>query len=160
MTFKRLEWSPAFELGVREFDDEHRKLFELVNDVGSSIEARDYPRCHALSDQFISAFERHMADEESMLVRVGFPDIQAHQALHARLKSEAQALRTACDAPGDGRLMKACHERMLNCLIDDVVGGDSQFKSYIENYRHAQKDVKPDVPERSPSSSARNRCAQ
>jgi hemerythrin-like metal-binding protein len=159
MTFKRLEWSPAFELGMRQFDDDHRKLFEIVNDVGSSIEARDYSRCHVLCGQFVSTFERHLAEEESYLVRIGFPDIQGHQALHARLMSEAQALKTACDAPGDGRLMKACHERMLNCLIDDVVGGDSQFKSYIENYRHGQKGVTSDVPKKSPSSSARNRCA-
>jgi hemerythrin len=132
----KVEWSPTFAVGVRELDDEHRELFNLVGEAGNAIEARDYSRYRVLSGRFVDGLERHFAKEEAFLIRIGFPAAQRHQAYHASLMTEAQALKKTCDGPEDDRLLHVCYERILKCLMDDTLRGDLGFKSYVDYHGH------------------------
>jgi hemerythrin len=158
MAIDKPEWSPTFDLGVKDLDDEHRELFKFVGAVRDAIEAREYRKCHSLSEEFLAALGRHFANEEAFLARVGFPGVDKHQDFHASLISEAQALREGCNAPGDGRLLTDCYDRMVKCLMDDVVRGDLEFKSYVEFHGHKNSKsgnlgVLPSTRTRNPRSS-------
>jgi hemerythrin len=143
MPVQKTEWSPDFDLGVPEIDKEHRELFNLVGAVGGAIEERDYRLCRLLSLQFVTALDAHFTNEEAILARIDFPGAREHQALHAAIKNDARALIEACDAAADGKLVATCYERMMACLMDDVVRCDHELKSYAEVQGRKQRDKSP-----------------
>lgn len=85
--FKLFAWSDAFVSGVRQVDEQHKVLIDLINRVGEvciserEINQRDYERaCAALMDYA----REHFADEEAYMERCGLdPRFQrTHRAAH------------------------------------------------------------------------------
>lgn len=132
-----LKWSPTFETGVPEIDDDHRKLFALVEAIREGIAKRDTTLTRASVKEFIVAAENHFTKEEEILVRIGFPDIDAHKVSHASLVTKATQLKQVCNGEMDPEKASACYDEIVAFLLDDIVRGDSQFKSYLNHYGFA-----------------------
>jgi hemerythrin len=128
----KLTWSPAFETGVADIDSDHRTMFALANEIGEGIAKQD-KTFRAKLQRFIALTEAHFAREEELLVRSGYPDAEAHKAYHASLMAKAQELKAICDAKGDSEQAGGCYLALVDFLIDDVVRGDTQFKSHLDD---------------------------
>lgn len=135
-----LKWSPSYETGHPEIDSDHRNLFALVEAIREGLAKRDAGPIISLVQDFIDASERHFAKEEKILVRLGFPDIDAHRIYHASLLAKARQLRDVCGAEIDSEKADACYKELIAFLIDDVIKGDSQFKSYLDHYGIARRE--------------------
>lgn len=133
-----LRWSPTFETGVAEIDDDHRTMFALATAIGDGIAKRDEAFRAALQ-QFIALAERHFAKEEGILVRAGYPGVDKHKAYHAALLAKAQQLKAICDGKDDPTQAGECYIALVDFLIDDVVRGDTQFKSFLDTEGLARK---------------------
>lgn len=128
------KWSPAFETGEPEIDKDHRALFALANSIGEDVGKRGSCSCSAHVKDFIDLAERHFAKEEKILARFGFPDLEAHKVYHASLLAQANRLKQVCDAATDPEAAEACYGELVAFLVDDIVRGDSQFKSYLDHH--------------------------
>jgi hemerythrin len=133
-TLDGLKWSTAFEIGVAEIDTQHRHLFALAEAVGTGLAKRDIGLAAAKVREFIEAAQRHFASEERILARAGFPEIEAHKVYHASLLAKAKELDAMCDIEANVHQADACYREVLAFLVDDVVRGDSQFKSYLQHH--------------------------
>ena len=83
-------------------------------------------------EEFISALQAHFAKEETFLERVGYEDVEKHKQYHQSLLTKAKELKRLCDEEGEGHKIEDCYTEAVDFLIDDVVRGDSAFKSYIQ----------------------------
>jgi hemerythrin len=128
----RFKWSPLFETGIADIDGDHRALIALATAIGDGLARRD-ERFRATLQEFIDAAEKHFTKEEDILGRAGFPDLDAHKAYHASLLTRAKELRKICDAEGDAEQAASCYSGLVDFLIDDVVRGDTQFKSFLDH---------------------------
>lgn len=126
-----LRWSPTFETGVAEIDDDHRAMFALATEIGDGIAKQDAGFRTALQ-QFIALAELHFAKEEDILVRAGYPNVDRHKAYHTALLTKARQLKAVCDRKDDPAQAGKCYGALVEFLIDDVVRGDTQFKSFLD----------------------------
>jgi len=90
-----LAWQEAYECGEATIDDEHRELFALANRVidallGSGAGAQDVL---AALDGLIAHVARHFADEEAILARLRYGDLEPHRRAHEGLVRRALWLR-------------------------------------------------------------------
>ena len=129
---KPLAWSPTFETGIAEIDEDHRRLFALAESIRDSMTRQDRNHCVALVHEFIGAAENHFAKEEAILDRADYPEAGAHKSYHAKLQDKATRLKQVCDVEQDPQKAKECYDELIVFLIDDVVRGDTQFKSHLE----------------------------
>jgi hemerythrin len=129
-----LKWSQTFETGVTEIDDDHRHLFRLADAVRESIVKEDMAQSSTTLQHFIDAAQQHFVREERILAQLGFPDLAAHKVYHSSLVAKARQLRLVCDIEVNAAKADACYTELVAFLIDDVVRGDSQFKSYLQHY--------------------------
>lgn len=129
-----LKWSKTFETGVPEIDGEHRHLFALAESIGEELGRGDLRLSEAKVRDFIDAAESHFANEEKILVRIGFPDVEDHRVYHASLVAKAKQLREVCHVEKTIEKADACYHEVLAFLVDDVVRGDTQFKSYLHHH--------------------------
>ena len=129
----RFKWSPTFETGIGEIDDDHRKLFALA-DVIRDVLASNAATGASLVDEFIEESRAHFRREEAVLARIGFPNRDQHIGYHNSLIAKAEELKRICSAEDDPVRAQSCYEGLIGFLVDDVIRGDSRFKSYVHHH--------------------------
>ena len=92
----RFEWSDAFRVGVEKLDEEHRRLFALVNDLSDTIGRTGRIEGHEKQKKELLDFTRlHFQSEESLMETHGYPRLETqrndHHALLERLERFAGA---------------------------------------------------------------------
>lgn len=117
VTILRLNWHDSYDCGEPTIDQEHRKLFELANAL---IEA-DFSRNES-PQYFDSALEellahvvKHFADEETILARHDYIDLEVHAHAHKMIIEHALTLRDRALA---GNITIG---ELVNFLADEVV---------------------------------------
>lgn len=134
------KWLPSYETGDAEIDSDHRKLFALVETIREGLATLDARSTNAAVQEFIDAAAEHFAREEEILVRVSFPGLDDHRVYHTSLLAKAKQLGKICSTESDPKKASACYDKLIAFLVDDVVRGDSQFKSYLDHFRAAHKE--------------------
>jgi len=96
----RLVWQEAYECGEPTIDREHRELFALAN-VLLDASFKKGSSQHAFSaalEKLLTHIARHFADEEALLARHGYKDLEAHRRAHAGLLARAGELKASAAA--------------------------------------------------------------
>jgi hemerythrin-like metal-binding protein len=88
-----LQWNEEFAVGVESIDREHRALFELFNDLHSSILRGE---THSLTaeklERLVQYTEEHFADEERLMAESGYPKLEEHCRSHRALTEQVQGM--------------------------------------------------------------------
>ena len=83
MDVELVEWSQKLEFGLPIIDDQHKQLFDLAATfAGNGDDIRVMKTLATLSDYV----KVHFRAEEEMLAKLNYPDLEAHQQLHAEFK--------------------------------------------------------------------------
>ena len=83
MDVELVEWSQKLEFGLPIIDDQHKQLFDLAATfAGNGDDIRVMKTLATLSDYV----KVHFRAEEEMLAKLTYPDLEAHQRLHAEFK--------------------------------------------------------------------------
>jgi hemerythrin-like metal-binding protein len=81
------QWDAArLGLQIREMDDGHKVLVDLMNRLHTAHEAgaRVAEQIHILED-LAAATRKHFAEEEIYMERIGFPGLRIHRGVHVQL---------------------------------------------------------------------------
>ncbi|WP_419796983.1 MAG: bacteriohemerythrin [Terasakiella sp.] len=76
-------WSDDLSCGNEKVDEDHRFLLELINELYTEIKNDDDE--HTIEDTFHKMQDytkHHFADEEAIMQKTGYPDLEAHAAEH------------------------------------------------------------------------------
>jgi len=80
-----LPWSNLFCVGVREIDDQHRVLVDLLNRLGAAVDGNSTEIQGEILESLTQYVGRHFADEERLMIENGYEQAAAHLADHRRL---------------------------------------------------------------------------
>jgi diguanylate cyclase (GGDEF)-like protein/hemerythrin-like metal-binding protein/PAS domain S-box-containing protein len=123
----QLVWDPDYECGDPLIDGQHRQLFVLANALmdESMGEGRIEVRRQRLT-ALLGHVVQHFADEERMLERVGYPELQQHRALHGALTDEALKLAGRMEA-GELQLQELVQFLVVRVVRDHLLRSDTLF---------------------------------
>jgi hemerythrin len=127
-----IKWRESFNVGVDQFDQEHRKILELINGMFEAIrDKKDKESVVRICKETLSYTEYHFTNEEKALQEVDYPDLEEQLAEHARLRSEAERFQMLIndDAP------KGATEFYLflrEWLIDHILVCDKKYGPYFK----------------------------
>jgi diguanylate cyclase (GGDEF)-like protein/hemerythrin-like metal-binding protein len=128
--FVQLAWRPAYECGHPLIDEEHRALFGHAADLlGAALSERREAEVAGLMDALVREVEQHFRNEEAILQEAGFPDTEAHAAIHRELLDRAAALMGA-GPPGGGILFQFLAEDLV---AKHVLGADREYFSHLKD---------------------------
>ncbi|MCB9073830.1 MAG: hemerythrin family protein [Bdellovibrionaceae bacterium] len=84
------QWSEKeFGLHVREMDDEHIHLINLMNTLHDSYEKKDpFDTQKRHLDALAQYTVKHFADEEAYMDKVKFPGLSTHKIIHTQLLNQ------------------------------------------------------------------------
>lgn len=79
-----VSWSDTFSIGLDEIDDQHKSLFDLINQIWDAIVARSEPQSvFALLDELEKYTVAHFAAEETFMRVTNYPNFDRHKEQHA-----------------------------------------------------------------------------
>ena len=83
MDIALVEWSQKLEFGLPVIDDQHKQLFDLAATFAGNGDEIRVMRTLATLSEYVKV---HFRAEEEMLARLDYPELEAHQKLHAQFK--------------------------------------------------------------------------
>jgi len=114
---EHLEWQDSYLCGEPVIDGQHRELFRLANrliDLGSASNGDDY-QFNIAVQSLLAQLERHFNDEEAILARHEYGDLEVQSRAHQRLMEHVLQLRNAA-ASGNLALTE-----LIDFLANEVV---------------------------------------
>jgi methyl-accepting chemotaxis protein/hemerythrin len=89
-----MPWSPRLELGVKTFDDQHKKLVKLINKLYDAMNSNKGDQAMlGILDELIQYTVYHFDSEEEMFKKYGYTNEAQHVKIHTSLKKTAVDLR-------------------------------------------------------------------
>lgn len=129
-----LNWHNSYNCGQPVIDEEHQKLFDLANVLMNAAFARgENPQVFQQAlDTLLEHVVKHFADEEAILKKHHYPDLEIHARAHKRLVERALQLRDEAAVGG------VTVGELVDFLGDEVVARhmlktDREFYPLFEN---------------------------
>src|SRR4051812_44995086 len=79
-------WSKAFEIGIPEFDTEHRALFEALSALRTALQTADHDRAQQILDEIGHHATDHFRHEEDAMRRAKYAGLVWHRQQHDTAK--------------------------------------------------------------------------
>lgn len=78
-----IAWTEEFSVGVESLDAQHRRLFDVVNELDEAIEKlRGQRAMTRVLRELVGYTQEHFAFEERLMAEAEYPDLADHQAKH------------------------------------------------------------------------------
>jgi hemerythrin len=79
-----IEWSNQFSVNIKEIDDQHKKLFETLNELESAmLNNQGNSTVGKVLDFMLEYAHTHFDLEEKLMEQNGYPDLAQHMAEHS-----------------------------------------------------------------------------
>ncbi|MFO7801800.1 MAG: diguanylate cyclase [Desulfovermiculus sp.] len=136
------DWNESFLVGISMVDEQHRKLVDLINNVGEVALSKDQLDPEKLKEASMAMLEYtriHFSDEEAMIKSVGLSPtyIQYHQGLHKNFVEEAELMASRAE-----NLSPEQAEQMLGYLVEwlayHILGVDQGMARQIRAVQDGQ----------------------
>lgn len=88
-----IDWSPSLSVGIARFDDQHRKLIVLINELHDGMRAKKGKEAvDKVLDGLIEYTRTHFKAEETAFEANGYPGAAEHKKQHDALISKVAEL--------------------------------------------------------------------
>lgn len=99
MTTPLIQWTPAFEIGIQEIDEQHRTLVGLLNQLNEAIrEHQGSQASREILDRLAEYTRTHFLLEESLMRVSHYPGFEGHRHQHEELIGQVHALQQKLDS--------------------------------------------------------------
>lgn len=86
-----ITWSDTYSVQVSQFDDQHKKLIEMVNDLHDSMKVgKGKEALGKILKSLIQYTAMHFSSEERLMKQHNYPDYEQHKKEHNQLVMKVQ----------------------------------------------------------------------
>jgi methyl-accepting chemotaxis protein/hemerythrin len=129
---KALEWDGSFETGIASIDGQHRKLFDMVNDLHDAMQQkRSKEAVGQILGRLIEYTGSHFGHEEQAFRSTGYPEEAGHKQEHARLVEQVLALQGKFNN-GEAVLTQSVIEFLQDWLTKHIKGTDMRYAPHFK----------------------------
>ena len=129
-----ITWTDELAVGVREFDDDHRRLIALINRLWEASEHRQgRDELDGIFTELVEYTRTHFRREEDLFARWGYPGADRHGQKHQGLVSQLADLQARFRDGGTEALADETFEFLRDWLIHHILGDDAIYGTF---FRH------------------------
>ncbi len=130
-----IAWTPELETGDERVDEQHRKIFALLNDlIKACADGSDAKRLRETLDFLVDYAIRHFTDEELLQMQYNFPEYKKHKRMHDSLTAQVVELvkrYEASDSPSE--LSSDVNRVLVSWLINHILKEDKKIAKHIKS---------------------------
>lgn len=122
-----VRWSDAFRVGIAEVDNQHLGLFNSMNKLYHGIINEMAPeQVQTRLNELVLLAKKHLEDEESLMLRANYSDLNAHKQVHVKLLSDMDNLLRRFANKEAGSDMELLFF-LKNWLVDHIFRVDKRY---------------------------------
>jgi len=95
-----MQWSEAYSVGVDEIDEQHRKLFDMINCFHQYMEEKDASGPKQLLVNLFEYALEHFRTEEQYFEKFRYPGAESHKKQHQEFETSVAEFQKAYQARG------------------------------------------------------------
>lgn len=137
---RQFHWLNIMSVGVAEFDNDHKQFIAILTELETVLGAGDGERAKALGDDLMILCRDHCAREKAFLEKINYPDAANVLAAQQNSLTQVQELVEKIPCCADNALTLA--KKIQAAMIDYLLKGDINFKSYVEAFGFSDTGVK------------------
>ena len=134
-TNEGIKWDDSYLLGNEHVDNQHRKLFELVNSLVTSCDEE------TANDELRSALNfllrytvQHFEDEEALQIQCNFPEYEQHKKMHEDFKVTVRNLvQRFIDSNSSEQLLHDVKKILVKWLINHILEEDKKIGKWLQD---------------------------
>ncbi|CAH2031845.1 bacteriohemerythrin [Trichlorobacter ammonificans] len=126
-----LEWDSSFETGIRSIDEQHKVLFNMVNELHDAMQQkRSKEAIGQILNRLIDYTGSHFAHEENAFRTTGYPQEAGHKQLHAKLVNQVLELKGQFEG-GQAVLTQSVIDFLQDWLTNHIKGEDKRYAPHL-----------------------------
>lgn len=127
-----IEWSEKFLTGVKEADEQHRKLVELINELYKAMkQGKGREVLDKILDELVKYADYHFSTEETLMSKYGFPELAAHKKEHENFKVKIKEFLEK-KAKGEVTLSIEVMNFLKEWLVKHIMGTDKKYGPFLQ----------------------------
>ena len=128
-----IEWQPAFSVLVSRFDEQHKGLINLINDLHLAMQKGEGQVILGNIFSSLADYTKdHFADEERMMEANGYPEFSGHKSAHEHLLCRVVELQKEF-VVGNSVLSVNVLNFLRDWLTTHIQGEDKKYGQYFNN---------------------------
>jgi hemerythrin len=122
-----ITWGPMLTIGVKDIDDQHRKLVELLNQLNDAMHAGQGKDTLApVLNELVRYTVYHFGTEEKLMAQHKYADSPAHKGEHGKFVETVSAFKKKFDA-GNAMLSTELMNFLRDWLSKHILQTDKKF---------------------------------
>ena len=127
-----MEWNERMTVGIAHFDDEHKQLISMLNDLFDAIQAgRGKQALGATLDSLIDYTKTHFANEEHYLKKFDYQSYDAHKMEHDALTKQVIDIQRKYHAGATSQLSLDVMSFLRIWLVKHIQGTDRLYVEFL-----------------------------
>lgn len=130
-----LAWSLDLETGDERVDSQHRRIFDLLNDlIAACADGSEAKRLRETLDFLVEYTIRHFTDEELLQLQYDFPEYKKHKRMHDELTEQVVELIKRFEASGSSaELSRDVNRVVVAWLVGHISREDKKIAEHIRS---------------------------
>ncbi|MBZ0155386.1 MAG: bacteriohemerythrin [Alphaproteobacteria bacterium] len=126
-----LTWSDQYKVNVANIDAQHRKLFDMVNEMHDAMRVgKGNEVIGTILANLLGYVKTHFAEEERLMSSNGYPDFSRHKQEHDKLTQKALDLHKQF-TEGKPVLSFDVMNFLKSWLSDHILGTDKKYGPFL-----------------------------
>lgn len=128
-----IQWNQEFSVGIGKFDEQHKSLFAVINDLHDALEqGRGNDMLKETLDKLAVYTKTHFAEEESLLEKYNYPYLSEHRREHEKLAAQVTKLQN-WQKTNEILLTPVVMEFLIHWLSDHIYKIDKRYKQFLND---------------------------
>lgn len=130
-----MAWNDRLSVGIASIDKEHQKLVGLLNEFYVAVQAGHGKESLAkVLAALIDYTKVHVANEEQLFAKTGYPEAAAHKKAHDDLTQQVVEIQKKIREGGNTMLSIETLNFLKNWLLTHIQGTDKKYSSYLTSH--------------------------
>ncbi len=136
-----IKWSQGFSVGVEEMDNQHKKLIKALDDyLIAMVSGKGTDSIKPLLDKLAQYVIEHFSDEEKMMERIQYPDLENHRVIHNKFIDKLKVLSKELEEKGPTPLLATrVQDEVANWLIKHIANSDKLYGKHYNSIYGGKK---------------------
>lgn len=124
-------WNDSYSVKVAKCDQQHMRLFDIINQLADAMRmGNGQDVVNQVVTDLLDYTNTHFQDEEALLQKANYPQLEAHQEMHRIFVKKVQSLQSQAQM---GKRVNAAQllSLMRDWLVNHIQKADKRYSAHL-----------------------------